>query len=427
MKAGCLSPICLALYLAGQLPAQQPSTRAEQIRQQRDATSKSPLTPDTDKLEAAIGWANEHGLLSLFSTGWKGFAPTIGGMVNGSGFAGGLQFLRADLWGGKFVVRSSGRVSTRDYQLFDAEVGLPRLLNDRSYFDVYVRHRNYAQLPYYGPGPGSRREGRSNYRLEDTSYDLSTGFRPTPRVRLGVTGGYLQMNVGPGTDRRFVSSERIYSPRQTPGIDVQSNFLRGGVLAHVDLRDNPYGPRSGGQYYGRFDYYDDRDFQRFSFRRLTAEAQQFFPLFNKKRVIALRAKTTLSYPGPGQQTPFYLQPSLGSADDLRGFRPFRFYDNNNFVMNGEWRWEILSGVEGALFADAGKVFPQPGHLNFKRLERSYGGGLRFRGPNNGALVMRMDVAASREGIQFWFVFNDLFAAPQVRTGRELSPPPGRLP
>jgi outer membrane protein assembly factor BamA len=122
-----------------------------------------------------------------------------------------------------------------------------------------------------------------------------------------------------------------------------------------------------------------------------------------------------------------LQPSLGAADDLRGFRPFRFYGNNNFVMNAEWRWEILSGVDGALFVDAGKVFDRTGQLNFSRLEKSYGGGIRFRAPMTGALVMRVDVAASREGVQFWFVFNDVFAAPQVRTGRELSPPPGRLP
>ena len=46
---------------------------------------------------------------------------------------------------------------------------------------------------------------------------------------------------------------------------------------------------------------------------------------------------------------------------------------------------------------------------------------------SGGMVLRNDVAASREGIQIWFVFNDIFAAPQVRTGRELSPPPGRLP
>jgi outer membrane protein assembly factor BamA len=407
--------------------AQEPRTRAEQIQQQRDATFKAPLEPDTDKVEQALAWANQHRLLTLFSSGWHGLTPTIGGMINGSGLAAGIQFLRADLWGGDFVIRSSARFSTREYQLYDFEVGLPRLLNDHAYVDFYARHRNYAQVPYYGPGPTSRLDGRSNYRLEDTSFDVSAGVRPFPRLRLGVVGGALQVNVGPGTDPQFASTERIYSGRQAPGITAQSSFFRSGVLAHLDLRDSPYGPRAGGQYYGRFDYYDDRTLEQFSFRRLTAEAQQFIPLFNKKRVIAGRAKTILSYPGTSQRTPFYLQPSLGAADDLRGFRPFRFYDNNSFVMNGEWRWEILSGVEGALFADAGKVFSRPGNLNFTRLEKSYGGGVRFRAPMTGALVMRMDVAASREGVQFWFVFNDIFAAPQVRTGRELSPPPGRLP
>lgn len=407
--------------------AQQPGSRAEQIQQERAATLAAPIKTDTDAVEQTIKWANDHGILTLFTRGWKGFTPTLGGMVNGSGFAAGLQFLRADLRDGNFVIRSSARISTKQYQLFDVEVGLPRLAMDRAYLDVYFRRRNYPQIQYYGPGPFSRKTGRSDYRLEDTTYDFSTGLKPHRRLRLGVTGGYLQMNVGPGTSREFISSERIFTPQQAPGIDVQSDFLRGGVLADLDLRDNPYGPRAGGQYYARFDYYDDRSFERFSFRRLTAEVQHFLPLFNKKRVFAGRAKTMLSYPGPGQRVPFYLQTTLGAADDLRGFRPYRFYDDNNFILTGEWRWEILSGVEGALFVDAGKVFPRPGGLNFARLEKSYGGGLRFRAPATGAMIMRLDVAASGEGLQFWFVFNDVFAAPQVRTGRELSPPPGRLP
>jgi outer membrane protein assembly factor BamA len=414
------------LCFTSAVSAQQPRTRTEEIQQQRDAVFKAPTEPDTDKVEEALAWANEHGLVSLFSVGFNGLTPTIGGLNNGSGLAGGIQFLRPDLRGGRFVFRSSARVSSNLFQLYDLEIGLPRLMKDRAYADFYVRHRNYPQVAYYGPGPDSRKEGRSSYRLEDTSYDLSIGLR-SRQLRLGVAGGYLQMNTGPGTDSRFISSEKVYGPQQAPGIDNQTDFLRGGIVAHLDLRDSPYGPRAGGQYYGRFDYYKDRELGQFSFRRLTAEAQQFLPLFNKKRVIAGRAKTILSYPASGQRTPFYLQPSLGASDDLRGFRPFRFYDNNSFVMNAEWRWEILSGVEGALFADAGKVFSRPGNLNFKHLEKSYGGGLRFRAPMTGALVLRMDVAASREGVQFWFVFNDLFAAPQIRTGRELSPPPGRLP
>src|SRR5215210_2504740 len=223
-------------------PAQDAKTRAEQIQQQRAATFKFPIKPDTDKVEQAIAWANEHRLLTLFSAGWKGFTPTIGGMINGSGVAGGIQFLRPELWGGNLIVRSSARLSTSQYQLYDLEVGLPRLLDEHAYLDFYARHRNYPQDAYYGTGPNSRVTGRSNYRLEDTSYDISTGLRPVRRLRLGIAGGLLQMNVGPGKNTRFISTDRVYDARQTPGGDAQSDFFRGGVLAHVDLRDSAYGP-----------------------------------------------------------------------------------------------------------------------------------------------------------------------------------------
>ena len=119
--------LALALLVpALRLPAQQPATRAAQIRQQRAETQKSPLAPDTDKIEDAVVWANEHGLLTLFSRGWHGVTPTIGGMINGSGIGLGAQFLRADLYEGKFVIRSSARFSFSQYQLYDFEVGLPR-------------------------------------------------------------------------------------------------------------------------------------------------------------------------------------------------------------------------------------------------------------------------------------------------------------
>src|SRR4051812_45194567 len=95
---------------------------------------------------------------------------------------------------------------------------------------------------------------------------------------------------------------------------------------------------------------------------------------------------------PNQQIPFYLQPSLGGSDDLRGFRPFRFYGTNSIVYNAEWRWEVMSGLDAALFYDLGKVFPRPGLLNFRHLEKSIGGGLRVRAPVTGAVIARVDVA-----------------------------------
>lgn len=419
--------LLLFTFAAAVALAQDPDSRAGQIVQQRDATFRTPLAPDTDPVERGVLWMKKHHLLDVFSAGWHGVTPIVGGMVNGSGLSGGLQFLRQDLAHGQVIARASARISTRGYQLLDAEIGAPTLANNRFFLDLYARHRNYSQLAYFGPGPNSQRWGRTDYRLEDTSADLTFGALPFKWMRVGATGGYLTTNVGPTTSTGHTSTERVYTPAQTPGIDRQTDFFRGGGFVQIDTRDNPYGPRAGGQYYARYDYYTDNTFSAYSFRRLTAEVQEFVPFANRKRVLAMRAKTILSYPQPGNRVPFYLQPSLGSADDLRGFRSFRFYDDNTFAMTGEWRWELNSATEAALFVDGGKVFRRPGLINFKDLEGSYGVGLRFRSNVRAPIVSRVDLAFSREGFQLWFVFNDLFAVPQLRTGRELSPPPGRLP
>jgi outer membrane protein assembly factor BamA len=149
---------------------------------------------------------------------------------------------------------------------------------------------------------------------------------------------------------------------------------------------------------------------------LDAEIQQYFGFFNKTRVVALRAKTTLTTPGRGQVVPFYLQPTVGGSEDLRGFRSFRFYDNNSFVLNGEYRWHVMSLLDMALFADAGKVFPRRGQLNFSNMEVD--GGMGFRFNVKGQPFVRFDIAGSTEGVQVWFKFNPLFARQPAGTAAQ---------
>ncbi len=146
--------------------------------------------------------------------------------------------------------------------------------------------------------------------------------------------------------------------------------------------------------------------------------QQFIPILNRSRVFALRAKTVLTEADGNQVAPFYLQPILGGSDDLRGFRNFRFSDRDMVMFNGEYRWEIFAGLDGALFVDAGKVFSRRGQLNFANLQKSYGFGLRGNARN--ATFLRVDVGFSREGFQVWVKFNDVFARP--RFGNAISQP-----
>jgi outer membrane protein assembly factor BamA len=182
-------------------------------------------------------------------------------------------------------------------------------------------------------------------------------------------------------------------------------YVRAGPVGRFDYLDSDGLPRSGGMYTGEYLWYRDQQRGLYSFRRATMEAQQYVPLFHKTHVLAFRARTTLSYAGSGQIVPFYMQPVLG-GDDLRGFRPLRFYGNSMEVASAEYRWSIFSGLDLAAFYDTGKVFQKTSDLGVSHLEHSAGFGVRFLTP--GGVALRVDTGFSREGFQVLIKFDNVW-------------------
>ena len=397
----------------------QVSSRAAEIQAARARKAQSLEPDETSGTERALVHFKDAKLLERISAGIAGFRLKLGGLVSGSGFALGPEYLRSDLARGEIIFRSAAQSSFKGYRKFDLQFSLPGFAGDRLFLDLYSAYRNYPGINYYGPGPDSQKNSRSNFRLEDTSFDATFGVKPAAHLSIGASAGYVLLNVGPGTDSRFVSADQVFSPAQTPGIARQADFLRHGVFAQYDYRDNPGGPRSGGNYIVQYSRYLDRTLGRHDFQRLELHVQQYIPFFNKRRVIALRGKSILTFEEAGQQVPFYFQPVLGGSDDLRGFRPFRFYDDNLIVVNAEYRWETFSGLDMALFVDAGKVFPRQAQWNFKDVEGSVGFGLRFNVRNN--VFLRMDVGFSHEGFQVWVKFNNIFSegAPGLQSAQSI--------
>ena len=394
-----------AALLCAAIAVAQPNSRTEELERRREA--EGGVYPDErSRVEEAFIWIADRRILERLTRGIGGVRVMFGNLITGSGFAVGPEYYRDELADGAVRFRASARASLRKYVLGEVELSFPRLFERRGFLDLHSRWRNYPGVNYYGPGPDSSRHNRTGYRLEDADHGFDFGMRPVSHLRLGVSGGHLQVNVGPGADSRFPGTERLFTPAQAPGLDRQTGFLRGGLLAEYDWRDNPGGSKIGGLYSARFDYLKDRDLVLHTHRRLRLEAQQYVPFFNRKRVIALRALSVLTYENPGQRIPFYLQPTVGGSDDLRGFMPFRFYDNNMVVLNAEYRWEIFTGLDGALFYDAGKVFPRRSQFNLHDLEGSAGFGFRVNAANR--VFMRIDVGFSHEGAQVWLKFKDVF-------------------
>lgn len=155
-----------------------------------------------------------------------------------------------------------------------------------------------------------------------------------------------------------------------------------------------------------YGHYDDRKLGRYSFRRLDAEVQQHFPFLRKKRVISFRALVSLTDTNPGQSVPFFMMHEVGGADSLRGYREFRFRDRNLIVMNLEYLWEAFSGLDMAIFGDAGKVASRRRDIDLSDLESDVGFGFRFNSIKS--VFLRIDIGFSQEGTRFFFKFGPAF-------------------
>jgi outer membrane protein assembly factor BamA len=137
------------------------------------------------------------------------------------------------------------------------------------------------------------------------------------------------------------------------------------------------------------------------------DAQQFLPIFDKKRVIALRVQLLTTTAEAGQEVPFYFHPTLGGSTSLRSVSDFRFRDRNVLAMNVEYRWEAFSGLDMALFSDFGTVAPRVSELEFADVRAAYGVGLRFN--TYKAVFLRLDVAGGgSEGIRTFLKFSKAF-------------------
>ncbi len=398
---------CLRLWAQAEaVNAPEPGGRLAQWDRLRQKKEEEIRAPERKGLEKALYRFKEEHVMERLAAGWRGVHLVFGGLQTGSGFALGAEFRQERLARGIVDLRVGARGSLHAYEKWEFQIGMPRLHNEHVFLDFTATYRNYPQSRYFGIGPRSRKADRTNFRLEDTTYLGSLGLKWKRWFRVGMRGGIIAANTGPGTDSRYASTETVFRPSNTPALDFQPDHYQVGAFAQMDWRDEPGNPRSGGNYLVQWNLFGDRNQSLYTFRRYEAEFQQYVPFFNRRRVIAFRARTSLTDTSPGQTVPFYMMPTLGGSEDLRGFREFRFRDKNLMVYNLEYRWEVFSGLDMALFGDAGKVFGNRSDFSLDKLEGAYGIGFRFNQAK--AVFLRIDLGRSREGTRIFFKFGHVF-------------------
>ena len=395
--------LSVAIPAAAQTDSQEreaaPQTRAEILERQREQKA-SELEPYViSSAEERVRFFETWRLpFRLFEKGVSGFRPVMGGMPSGSGFVGGGGYIagyNSDL----LQFTADARFSTRAFQAYDTRLLIFPRTNSLLPVEGFVRAgmRDFKSVRFFGLGGGSPPD-RTTYRLEDRSFEVGVNAWAGRFAEMGGDVMWLTSDTGPGNDG--FSLEDRFDPGSVPGFGVETNFLVYGARGVVHLREESVDPPVGVTF--RFDLhrYDDRDSAAFDFTRAVGEVQAHIPIVHRNRILAMRVRTSHSLGEHGGTVPFYLMETLGGAGSIRGFREYRFRDSRNILLNVEYRWEVWTYADLAVFYDGGKVFSDASDLNFSDLESGYGFGIRGHGP--GGSVMRFDFAWSREGF-IWHI------------------------
>jgi hypothetical protein len=398
-----LLALVLPCAAAAQEAAQPGQTRAGELRRQRAEKAAATRPYEPTALERAITIAEDK---AVFLLGREGLYPKLGSLTTGSGFAFGAGYRNRPIFRyyGMLDVWAAG--SLRKYWGLEARADFPDLAGGHAFLQAYASRRAYPREDYFGVGPASRRADHVSFALRTTSFGASGGVRPVKILSLGAGIDVIQPTVSRGREPNIPSIEDAFTDATAPGLARQPDYIRTSARLEVDYRQ-PRNARRGGWYRLEFSHYDDRDFDAYAFNRAVLDLRQYFGFLAERRVIAARAFVWTSDAGAGQTVPFYLMPTLGGNDSLRGFREYRFRGPHAILLQGEYRFEIWSGFEGALFYDAGKVADRRADLDLDDLERDYGIGFRFN--TNEGVVMRVDAGfGSRDGKHLYITFGGVF-------------------
>jgi hypothetical protein len=394
--------LLLVVGAAGRSAAQQSQTTTSPHQE----TDLAPgLVAEPHAVSRAVDFAGNL-LGGDASSPRDGFYPDVSDMITGAGWISAGPGYRQHLLNGHLFVDGSATISWRAYRDAQARIEVTDLARNHATLGFQVRWQDLTQVNYFGIGSDSVESQRSEYRLKDTDLAGYGIIRANSWLSFGGRFGWVKQptissSAGP-FDRDFPDA-RLEFPAD-PGIAEQTSLLHAVATIEADTRDYPGRPTRGGLYRAAAEAYSDRDLREFSFQRYEAEGLQVVPIVGERWVIALHGWGAFSDTSTGNSVPFYLLPSLGGGNTLRGYNDYRFHDRDLLVVNAESRWALFSHVDAAAFVDAGNVAASVGDLNLDKT--SYGGGLRVH--TRSATFGRLDVAHGREGWRVFFKLNDPF-------------------
>jgi hypothetical protein len=365
--------------------------RADEIAKQQEAKAQTTTPYEPNRVEVFLDQVEQGKWIVGVPRGWY-FA--MGSVYPGGGLAGGAghrQYIGYDSF-----VDSSAVLSLKGYKRLRVMGFTPNHVKGRVDLQGSIAWLDATQVAFYGLGNTSRVEDRTNFRIHRSYIEGAAVVRPVKWLGLRLDGGIDDYNQKPGTGAS-PSIEQVFSSETAPLLADDPLYLRGEVSATAYWLQSPGYSRSGGLYRLAYEEFNPIRGSGGTFGFVRTQVVQHIPVQRETWVVSLRAGTE-SIVRKSDVVPYFLMPTLGSGDTLRGYATHRFRDRHSLLVSSELRWfPNRVGLDMAFFVDMGKVAPLRSGLTLNGLKKDYGIGVRFHTP--AATALRLDVAKGDEGIR----------------------------
>jgi hypothetical protein len=107
--------VSITMLAVSALWGQELESRADEIEKAREAKAKALKPEEASKAENFLRTFIDGNKLKVLQPDYKGLRPKLGNMVNGAGFAAGVEYMRDDFFNENLTARASAQVSTRAY------------------------------------------------------------------------------------------------------------------------------------------------------------------------------------------------------------------------------------------------------------------------------------------------------------------------
>ena len=324
------------------------------------------------------------------------FTIVFGGIKPGSGVAGGPAV--AYSFGDGSFVQARVEYSIHAYKLLQAHYQTRPFKWMHAVVSSRIRWQDAPSVALYDLGADAS-DLRALYAERKTEYSARVALRPTAATRVAGGLGYERYRVGSGR-LDLEEDEHLTVVPSLPGLGARPAFLHAFAAGGIDTRPSGDVSRRGSRVDVAVHHFSDREPGTYSFSQFVAEGEQLVPITRARGAIALAG--TLWASG-GSTVPFFLMPTLGGGDYLRGYRTYRFRDRDAVVLTAQFEWRVHEWVDGVAFADVGRVAPRLSGLRLDASRPTEGVGVRVRTPKK--TIFRFDVARSVEGLQFLVGFS----------------------